>query len=875
MQRERAIAISDNIPANKNHLRFQKGDVVTIVQKFPTGWWKGEANGETGIFPSMMVKMPQHGSLNTAERGDNERGRSSRRGESMQSRSRSIGRRSSKSRERKRRDKNKEKYDLAGERSAVFSNKRKKRRSINVTKRELAEQQQVIAREEKEKEERKKVVYATTLYPYKSNAKAQLSFEKGERLKVIEQRKNGWWTGENEAGTLGYIPASYVRIIKNPTLEQDERSTSSGSETASEASLDELVKAKVQYAYKARQDTELDLQPGQIVTVMKRHGNGWWSGTILGSNKIGNFPALYVRELSVQEAKDLSADEDSGSQSNGTGVSMPGKSEKKFPPFWTRAKYAYTARSKAEISFKKDDKVYVLKILERGWWRGDIDGNVGHFPGQYVEVLDENLPKPSVTPQRPAKKPSFKRCQSTGAIRVPPNKKTPAVPAKKSMPTRRPPATPPKRTDALKRRMSLPPKRVPPSRPKAPPPKTPRSVTAPKVPPKTHTRASSVPFKKHTREESLGPTPPEPMLSPARERPAPPMHPPPGASKPPARPTPAAPKLSTPPAKVVPATPKALPNTPTTPKAVSPKASSPVSSPAISARGSHLAALLASRRQQLSDTVDTDDGPDPDNDFAAPAVSPRRTPARPEPPKNTPPPARREAPKPREEKPQSPRGSPSVSRTAMLVPVLPAIQKKTEQQQRPKQTTQAKSNQSSPRSSGRTSPAPKSPTLTSATNGHAQKSQPNGHSHVDSKEITALQSSVQGNRNALVTLQQQTGKAVNSLRAQIQQQQQARTQLENVMRDMKRALVDERQARLQMAKENQQLKAEVAALKRQSTIGTDDNKVYTTSELTNLYQQTLAKLDSEVRVRRELQALVNGLQNQMDKFSKRFMDYKP
>ena len=40
---------------NDDELGFRKGDVITIVKKEDEGWWTGELDGRTGIFPSNYV----------------------------------------------------------------------------------------------------------------------------------------------------------------------------------------------------------------------------------------------------------------------------------------------------------------------------------------------------------------------------------------------------------------------------------------------------------------------------------------------------------------------------------------------------------------------------------------------------------------------------------------------------------------------------------------------------------------------------------------------------------------------------------------------------------------------------------------------------
>lgn len=52
---------------------------------------------------------------------------------------------------------------------------------------------------------------------------------------------------------------------------------------------------KALYSFQARQDDELNLEKGDIVTIHQKKEEGWWFGSLKG--KKGHFPAAYVEEL--------------------------------------------------------------------------------------------------------------------------------------------------------------------------------------------------------------------------------------------------------------------------------------------------------------------------------------------------------------------------------------------------------------------------------------------------------------------------------------------------------------------------------------------------------------------------------------------------
>jgi uncharacterized membrane-anchored protein YhcB (DUF1043 family) len=55
-----------------------------------------------------------------------------------------------------------------------------------------------------------------------------------------------------------------------------------------------------------------------------------------------------------------------------------------------RALYNYDATEESELSFKANDRLVVLQKDDSGWWQGELNGRVGMFPSNFVEVVDPN-----------------------------------------------------------------------------------------------------------------------------------------------------------------------------------------------------------------------------------------------------------------------------------------------------------------------------------------------------------------------------------------------------------------------------------------------------------------------------------------------------
>lgn len=54
---------------------------------------------------------------------------------------------------------------------------------------------------------------------------------------------------------------------------------------------------KVLYPYTAQDESQINLDLGDIVTLIEKRGNGWWKGKI--KDKEGWFPGSYVEEAEI------------------------------------------------------------------------------------------------------------------------------------------------------------------------------------------------------------------------------------------------------------------------------------------------------------------------------------------------------------------------------------------------------------------------------------------------------------------------------------------------------------------------------------------------------------------------------------------------
>ncbi|KAF5910750.1 hypothetical protein HPG69_004839, partial [Diceros bicornis minor] len=100
--------------------------------------------------------------------------------------------------------------------------------------------------------------------------------------------------------THSYVKISRPFLMKRlenvvSRASSEEQRIPSSSSTASSVARVGNGLCKALYSFQARQDDELNLEKGDIVTIYKKKEEGWWFGSLKG--KKGHFPATYVEEL--------------------------------------------------------------------------------------------------------------------------------------------------------------------------------------------------------------------------------------------------------------------------------------------------------------------------------------------------------------------------------------------------------------------------------------------------------------------------------------------------------------------------------------------------------------------------------------------------
>ncbi|XP_026134418.1 sorbin and SH3 domain-containing protein 1-like isoform X3 [Carassius auratus] len=271
IERIPALAQFDFRAESLKELPFQKGDVVYIYRQVDQNWFEGEHHGRVGIFPRSYVEL-----LPPTE-------------------------------------------------------KAQPKKSSPV---QVLEYGEAIAR-----------------FNFTGDTAVEMSFRKGERITLIRRVDENWYEGKvSGTNRQGIFPVTYIEVHKRPRVkhgvdypdpplsQSPHRSNNAspqpfrndveyyGRSSRSPVMLFDIQDSNMNadsftqplsqssspepgrmscgvfqalYNYKPQNDDELELQEGDLVSVMERCDDGWFVGTSKRTKQFGTFPGNYVKAVNL------------------------------------------------------------------------------------------------------------------------------------------------------------------------------------------------------------------------------------------------------------------------------------------------------------------------------------------------------------------------------------------------------------------------------------------------------------------------------------------------------------------------------------------------------------------------------------------------
>lgn len=247
---------------------------------------------------------------------------------------------------------------------------------------------------------------------FSSDVPGDLSFRCGDLIIGLAAVDANWWRGQLD-GREGIFPLSHAWMLDRATL----RSTQ-GSQNVD-------LWARVLQNITAQLDDEMSLCSGDVVHIQRIIDKDWFWGECNGRS--GKFPRNFVTLLSDEEetaALAKASQPPTSTCPNGClpqSTSGPPKPQHSFDSSqadiigdfstvvvngapavsdvsgyhslnsglapYARSKFAFEAQYPNELSFQEGELVTLIRHVDDEWTEGELNGRVGLFPTEYVDII--------------------------------------------------------------------------------------------------------------------------------------------------------------------------------------------------------------------------------------------------------------------------------------------------------------------------------------------------------------------------------------------------------------------------------------------------------------------------------------------------------
>ncbi|XP_074487013.1 GRB2-related adapter protein 2b isoform X2 [Sebastes fasciatus] len=236
---------------------------------------------------------------------------------------------------------------------------------------------------------------ATAKFDYKAEAGDELSFGKGEQLKILQTSGN-WYKAELN-GCEGFVPKNFI-TIHLPSWYEEDSSRSDAQEKLLQQPTGAFIirgsqnSAQGRFAISVRQAA--DVQHFKVL----RDSRGQyylWSEKFPSlnqmveyykNNSISRHSPVFLQEMKQQHVGDLLM----GPNRRRPLPAPPLSSSPPTPEPRTRqvrALYCFNAEETDELQFNAGDVITVLESSDEAWWRGQLRGKTGLFPSNFTKPI--------------------------------------------------------------------------------------------------------------------------------------------------------------------------------------------------------------------------------------------------------------------------------------------------------------------------------------------------------------------------------------------------------------------------------------------------------------------------------------------------------
>ncbi|XP_058796533.1 CD2-associated protein-like isoform X2 [Phymastichus coffea] len=199
---------------------------------------------------------------------------------------------------------------------------------------------------------------AVVEYNYEAQEPDELSIRKGDIIKDIKTSNGGWWEGTLR-DKRGMFPDNFVKV-----LDPSGSTRNKNDEVTLRNNAGRKI-CRVLFSYEPCNDDELKLVVDDNIEYLGEVEEGWWRGRIKG--RTGVFPSNFVAPPVPEEAE------------------RQHKEKKEF----CKVLFPYEAANDDELTIVEGDIITLLSkdAPDKGWWKGELKGQIGLFPDNFVELI--------------------------------------------------------------------------------------------------------------------------------------------------------------------------------------------------------------------------------------------------------------------------------------------------------------------------------------------------------------------------------------------------------------------------------------------------------------------------------------------------------
>nr|CAB3250834.1 protein enhancer of sevenless 2B [Phallusia mammillata] len=207
----------------------------------------------------------------------------------------------------------------------------------------------------------------TAKFDFAATAQDELSFRKGDTIKVLNSEDDKNWCQAEVDGHFGLIPKNYIELKPHDWY------YGKISRIKAEQTLNKQV-----YPDGAFLIRESESSPGDFSLSVK-YGNGVQHFKVLRDGA-GKYFLWVVKFNSLNELIKYHREQSISRTQNILLVDIPIES------FKVQAAYDFHRQEPGELEFCQGDIITVTEWMDRNWWRGNLNGRTGIFPSNHVNV---------------------------------------------------------------------------------------------------------------------------------------------------------------------------------------------------------------------------------------------------------------------------------------------------------------------------------------------------------------------------------------------------------------------------------------------------------------------------------------------------------